>query len=303
MPRAERSHLQKWTFLVLFAGALYAFWRTLEPIWVPVLLGLVIAVGVHPLHEKIVRKLHGRHPGLPAAGLTALVMAASLAIMGFLIFVVGHRVVDFARQLSDRYQHKGAVGLLGRDVASLLSRFGLSAEDIQQRVADTAREVATWAGKGATGIVTGLFSAIFIFIFTALTSYYLLKEGNDGTSWLVEMVPLPDGQVREIVADVRDVVRAMLLSTGLLAIYQGVIAGVGYWIFGVDGALVWAALTAVASIMPAVGTALVWVPVGLVTMATGHFGRGLGVLAWGAVLVVFVADYVLRPRLVGTRIR
>src|SRR4051812_12920715 len=266
MPRAERTHLQKWTFLVLFAGALYAFWRTLEPIWVPVLLGLVIAVGVHPLHEKILRRLRGRHPGLPAAGLTALVMACSLALLAFLIFVVGHRMVDFAHELSDRYQHKGAVGLLGGDVSRLLGRLGLSADDLQQRVADTAKEVATWAGKGATSILAGLFGAVFVFIFTALTSYYLLKEGKDGTSWLVEMVPLPNGQVSEIVADVRDVVRAMLLSTGLLALYQGLIAGVGYWIFGVDGALVWAALTGIASILPAVGTALVWAPVGVVMM-------------------------------------
>ena len=205
--------------------------------------------------------------------------------------------------MSARYQNRGAVGLLGRDVSRLLGRFGLSADDIQQRVADTARDVATFLGKGATSIVAGLFSAIFIFIFTTITSYYLLREGSEGTSWLVEMVPLPNGQVAEIVRDVRDVMRAMLLSTGLLAVYQGVTAGIGYWIFGVDSPLVWASLTGIASILPAVGTALVWAPVGIAMMATGHLGRGLGVLLWGAVVVVFVADYVLRPKLVGTRIK
>jgi predicted PurR-regulated permease PerM len=158
-------------------------------------------------------------------------------------------------------------------------------------------------GRGVPGIVAGLFSAVFIFIFTALTSYYLLREGAEGTSWLVEMVPLPDGQVLEIVRDVRDVMRAILMSTGLLSVYQGVSAGIGYWIFGVDSPLVWAALTGIASILPAVGTALVWVPVGVVMMIMGHVGKGLGVLAWGGVVVVFIADYVLRPKLVGTRIK
>jgi len=86
-------------------------------------------------------------------------------------------------------------------------------------------------------------------------------------------------------------------------VYQGVSAGIGYWIFGVDSPMVWAALTGVASILPAVGTALIWVPVGIVMMATGHVYRGLGVLAWGGVVVVFIADYVLRPKLVGTRIK
>src|SRR5437763_125328 len=121
MPIIERTRLQRSTFLVLFALALYGLWRTLAPIWVPVLLGRV------------------------------------------------------------------------------------------------------------TGIVTGLFSAVFIFIFTALTSYYLLREGTAAPSWLIEMVPLPDGQVEEIVEDVRDVMRAILMSTGLMSIYQAVTAGIGYW--------------------------------------------------------------------------
>ncbi|TMA33471.1 MAG: AI-2E family transporter [Deltaproteobacteria bacterium] len=185
----------------------------------------------------------------------------------------------------------------------MLERFGLSEDDLRQRIAETAGNVASFMGRGITSLVTGLFSAVFIFIFTAITSYYLLREGAEGTSWLVEMVPLPNGQVTEIVDDVRDVMRAILVSTGLLSVYQGVSAGIGYWIFGVDSPMVWAALTGVASILPAVGTALIWVPVGIVMMATGHVYRGLGVLAWGGVVVVFIADYVLRPKLVGTRIK
>lgn len=303
MAIVERTRLQRSTFLVLFALAVYAFWRTLEPIWVPVLLGLVIAVGVYPLHRRLLGRFGAKHPGLPAAILTALVMAFALAVIAFLLFVVGHRVIELARGMAERYQHRGAKGLLGDDVSRLLGRFGLSADDIQDRVAQTASDIASYLGHGATSIVAGLFSAVFIFIFTAITSYYLLREGAEGTSWLVEMVPLPNGQVSEIVRDMRDVMRAILISTGLLSFYQGVSAGVGYWIFGVDSPLVWASLTGIASILPAVGTALVWVPVGLGMMALGHVGKGLAVLAWGAVVVVFVADYVLRPKLVGTRIK
>ena len=59
----------------------------------------------------------------------------------------------------------------------------------------------------------------------------------------MEIVPLPNGQVQEIVRDVRDVTRAMLFSTGLMTLYQGVTAGLGYWMFGVDSPVVWAALT------------------------------------------------------------
>ncbi len=298
----ERTRLQRSTFLVLFALAAYAFWRTVEPIWVPVLLGLVIAVGVYPMHERLVRRLRGRHPGLPAAALTGAVMVFALALLAFLVFVVGHRVVLLAQDFAANYEKKGLAGMLGWDISHLFSRFGVQPSDLNQRVAETARDLATFLGKGATSIVAGLFSAIFIFIFTAITSYYLLREGKGGTSWLVEMVPLPNGQVAQIVGDVRDVMRAMLLSTGLMSIYQGITAGIGYWLFRVDSPLVWAALTGIASILPALGTALVWAPVGIVLIILGHPAQGIGVLLWSAVVVVFVADYVLRPKLVGTRI-
>ncbi len=303
MPVAERTRLQQWTFLVLFALAAYAFWRTLEPIWVPVLLGLVIAVGVHPIHERLLRRLGGKHPGLPAALLTGVVMVLALAITTFLVFVVGQRVLEFARQLAASYGKKGAAGLLGHDLNALLSRLGVPPEEINQRIAEAAREFAAFLGKGATSIVTGLFTAIFIFIFTAITSYYLLQEGTEGTYWLVEMMPLPNGQVAQIVRDVRDVTRAMLFSTAVMSVYQAVTAGIGYWIFGVDSPLVWASLTGIASILPAVGTALVWAPIGIVMLLIGRVAQGIGILLWSLVVVVFVADYILRPKLVGTRIR
>src|SRR5204862_8313656 len=175
---------------------------------------------------------------------------------------------------------------------------GMQPEDINSRIGETARGLPAFLGKGATSIVAGLLSSIFIFIFTALTSYCLLLEGSDGTSWLVEMIPLPNGQVAQIVRDVRDVTRAMLFSTAVMSAYQGITAWIGYWIFGVDSPLVWAALTGVASNLPAVGTALLRVPVGIVTILIGHPAQGIGILLWSGLVVVFVADYLLRPKLV-----
>jgi predicted PurR-regulated permease PerM len=299
----QRTLLQRSTFLVVFALAAYLFWLTLEPIWVPVFLGLVIAVGVFPLHERLLRKFGREHPGLPAALVTGVVMVVILAVVAFVVLVVGHRVIEAANSISQRYAASGTVGVLGDNLVRLLGRLGLQPESLQARVAELARNVATVLGRQLTSIVAGIFTVIFVFIFTAITSYYLLKEGSEGTSWLVQVLPLPDGQVEQIVRDVRDVTRAMLFSTGIMALYQGVTAGIGYWIFGVDSPLLWAALTGVASIIPAVGTALIWGPISVVMMATGHVGRGLGVLAWTLLVVVFLADYVLRPKLLGTRVK
>ena len=303
MAIVERTKLQRTTFLVLFALAAYGFWLTIEPVWVPVFLGLVIAIGVYPLQERIQRRIGGKHPSLISALLTAVVMILLLALLAFLVFVVGHRAVQLAQEVAHRYEGKGAADILGPRVSGLLGRFGIPSADLNHRIAQGAQDLAAAMGKSATSFLAGVFSAIFIFIFTAITSYYLLREGTEGTWWLIEMVPLPNGQVGEIVRNVRDVTRAMLFSTFVMSLYQAITAWIGYWLFGVDSPLVWAALTGVASILPAVGTALVWVPVGIVQIFVGHPAQGIGVLLWGGLVVVFVADYILRPKLVGTKIR
>src|SRR5260370_18205458 len=90
MASIERTRLHRTTFLVIFALAPYLFWRTLEPIWVPVFLGLVIAVGIYPLHERLLRKLRGRHPSLPPALAPALAMIPALGGLAFLGLATRH---------------------------------------------------------------------------------------------------------------------------------------------------------------------------------------------------------------------
>src|SRR5207245_3290680 len=217
----------------------YLFWRTLEPIWIPVFLGLTIAVTVYPLQDRLLQRRHlARHPGLAAALLTALVMTVIVGLLTFLLFVVGSRVLDLLRDAADRYQHGGTTSLLGDDVVAFLRRFGFDAASLQRRLAELLRDLAATLGKGATTVITATFGLIFVFIFTALTSYYLLVEGREGTAWLVVMIPLPDGEVWELVRNCRDGTRGFLFGTLVTAIYQGVVAFVRYWMLGVASPVV-----------------------------------------------------------------
>ena len=302
MATVEPRKLQNSTFLVLFIASAYFFWRTLEPIWLPVFLGVLIAVSVNPLHQKLRRKWR-RHDGLSAAFLTAAVLLLATAVLAFLFIVVGSRVVDFAKEASKRYQTHGAAGLFPHSAIALLARLGIAPATLREHVAQGADAVAGSVGKLVTALLAGTFSGMFVAIFTALTSYYLLVEGEHATQWFVDVTPLPDSQVWELVRNFRDVTRAMLLGTGVTAFYQGGTALIGYLIFGVPDAIVWAALTGVASLLPGIGTLLVWVPIAGYLIATGSIAKGVGLLAWGTVVIVLAADYGLRPWLVKAKLR
>ena len=93
--------------------------------------------------------------------------------------------------------------------------------------------------------------------------------------------------------------RLTLSGTVVTGVAQGVFAGLGFWITGVPQATFFGIATALASLVPAVGTLLIWIPAGLYLFATGHPGKGIIELLWGALVVVGFSDYVVRPRLVG----
>ena len=93
--------------------------------------------------------------------------------------------------------------------------------------------------------------------------------------------------------EIHRIVRSNAIVIPLLAVGQGFVAWVGYVIFGVHGTLLWGVLTSFATVIPIVGTALVWVPLALYTGLAGHWGQAVGLLLYG-VLVVTQVDNILR---------
>ena len=90
-----------------------------------------------------------------------------------------------------------------------------------------------------------------------------------------------------------------VFGTVLTGLVQGVLAALGFWLTGVPQPLFFGFATALASVIPAVGTLLVWVPAGLYLFTMGHPAGAIVELAWGALLVVGACDYVIRPRVAG----
>jgi predicted PurR-regulated permease PerM len=95
-----------------------------------------------------------------------------------------------------------------------------------------------------------------------------------------------------------DVVRATIKGSIIVALLQGLTGGIVFWALGIGGALLWGVAMAVFSLFPAIGTGLIWVPVTIYLLATGHVGQGIGLFACGFFIISSV-DNVVRPILVG----
>lgn len=298
----DRISLQRWTFLVLFLGAGYLFWRTAEPLWVPIFMGTLIAVGCFPLYTRL-SKRHPRQEALIAMTLTGAVLLIGMGILAFVFTVVSQQLIAFARSSMEHYRHGGTAELFGPVISAKLRAFGSQPDEVVQKLSASMEAVAGDLAKVTGTVLAFSVHGLLITIFAALTAYYLLREGRQITDWFIGAMPLPREQVVELVKNFRDVTQAMLLGTGVTAVFQGTLAFFGYWIFGVRDPVLWASLTGVASLLPGIGTALVWMPVSAFLIINGSVARGIGVSIWCAVLVIGVADYMLRPKLLGTKVR
>ncbi len=115
---------------------------------------------------------------------------------------------------------------------------------------------------------------------------------------LIRALPLGDERERLLFAKFAEVTRATVKGNLLIAIIQGALGGLIFWILGITGALLWGVVMAVVSLIPAVGAALVWVPTAIYLAAVGEVASALILTTFG-VVVIGLADNLLRPLLVG----
>jgi predicted PurR-regulated permease PerM len=132
-----------------------------------------------------------------------------------------------------------------------------------------------------------------------MTSFFVLRHWTSNLALAERILPLHPAHTRVVLAEFQKVGGEVFIGTLLTGIAQGVLAGIGYAIVGVPEAALLGAVTAICSLVPAIGTMLVWVPVGVVLLILGQLGAGIFVLVWGVLVVGVLCDYVIRPKLVG----
>jgi predicted PurR-regulated permease PerM len=128
--------------------------------------------------------------------------------------------------------------------------------------------------------------------------FFLLRDGRALTASAAKSLPLQPTHTRRLLDQFAIVVRATVKGNVVVALVQGALGWLAFWFLDINAALLWGAVMALLSLLPAVGAALVWAPVAIYLATTGSLWSGLGLVAWG-VLVIGLVDNVLRPILVG----
>lgn len=289
--------IEKWFFLLVTALVLFLFWQILEPFILVIIVATVVTIILAPIDKRLKKLL--KHPRLSAALLSIatffLVFIPILTILFLMVTQASDLVRTAASDTSWLTQLKASATPIILALPAPMQE-EIAAVDLSA----IGKSVATWAFKNVGNVFsssTQLILNMFIFF---LCLYYLLVNRERLYDEALALSPLENETDKMLLKRIVNTIRGVVFGVLLVAIIQGIIAGIGMTIFGVPGSLIWGALTAVAGLVPMLGTAIVLIPAVLYLFFTGSTVAAIGLLIWALVFVAMI-DNLVGPYLIGGR--
>lgn len=267
-----------------------------------VVLGIMIAVAVTPFAAGLLgalvlyvavapgyRRLSGRVPRR-AAALIIVVATAGLILLPIVWLVV----IAIEQAPAALHQLQGSTGL------ARLAALRVGDLDIGARVVEAGGQLVSWVSTQAFRALGGAVRGTLNVVVALFGLYFLLLSGAAAWRSVAAYLPFSATGTAMLVERFRRVTEATLLGTALTAVLQGAVVALGFAVTGLPDAWFWGIVTAVVSVLPVLGSALVWLPGALALAIQGRYGAALTLGAIGAVVASNI-DNVMRP-LVNRRV-
>jgi predicted PurR-regulated permease PerM len=300
---ANLPGLEDKTFLLLVIAVSLAFAWILWPFFGAVLWGTILAILFAPLHRRLLRFMRQRRTVAALATVTIVLLIVILPVT-----LVGALLVQEAVSVYEKFQSgelnvgqyfQQVLGVLPEWISDLFDRFGLTnLGSMQERLSTGLVQGSQFVAAKALNIGQNTFDFIVNLCIVLYLLFFLVRDGDDLVRRIRTAIPLHADQRRELFNKFTTVIRATVKGNVVVAIVQGALGGLIFWFLGVHAPVLWAVVMAFLSLLPAVGSALVWLPVAIYFLVIGATWQGIVLIAYG-VLVIGLVDNVLRPILVG----
>ena len=301
--RARRLSLGVLLLLTFLAAAWVA-----SPLWVGLMLGMVMAFTAQPLYRRLLAMAGPERSGAEsrrsyiAASLVTLLSAFIATLIGVVsLYILARELMVIGRLLQERLATGTPLDALGPRASRLIADLHVNRAHISEELNDILVQGQGKAVAAASLVLQATTGAMLGLLIALITELYVLVEWPQIARRLEAVLPLDPRHTRALMVEFCDVSRSALVGTVATALIQGALAAAGYAIAGVGTPVTWGLITAISSLLPAVGTFLVWVPLAGYQLWEGHVARGVFLLLWCLLVVSIATDYVIRPRLIGRR--
>lgn len=293
--------LERRSFLAMLLVVSLAFLFLIKPFTGPIFWAVAIALIFNPIQNRLLRRMPGRYN---LAALLTLLLCLFIVIIPVMLLIsslIAEGVNLYQQVQSGEISPGQYIDQITQSfpaIQSLMDRFNIDIERIREGIVSTFLGGSKLLARQALGIGQNTFQFFLAFSLMIYLAFFLLRDGRKLVELLIRALPLGDERERLLFAKFAEVTRATVKGNLLVAAVQGALGGLIFWILGISGALLWGVVMAIASLIPAVGAALVWIPAAIYLAAVGEYVSATILTAFG-VLVIGLADNLLRPILVG----
>lgn len=296
-----KQNLETKSFLALLLVVSAAFLWILQPFFGPIFWASALAIIFYPIQTRLLKNI--RHRPNSQALITLLLC---LVIVIIPVIFLASSVVSQAVGLYQKIE-SGEFDLAGRIeqfqnafpiIKEGLEKVGIDLADMKNQAVNFAMNSGRFIAQYTFDIGSNAFKFVLDFCLMLYLTFFFLRDGNNLKELMVRALPMGDTRERHLFAKFAEVTRATVKGNLVVAITQGALGGIIFWILGIPAALLWAVVMAFASLLPAVGAAIIWGPVAIYLLATGSYIQGLVLIGFGAGVIGLV-DNLLRPVLVG----
>src|SRR4030043_829780 len=304
----KREHIFLVFILFLTFLSIYLLYTILSPFLSSVIWAILLAMIFYPLFKKLKRLLKKKE-FLSALIMTLLVLIIIVLPFTLLMISLASEVVDVYHRVEEMIKTGQLQAYLERMkelpiLKWILARLGqyidLSQTDPLPLLLKNLKQISTFIFNQTTILLKGFSTFITGFFFTLLSLYYLFKDGGHLFRRLQEIVPLPSKEKEFLIQRFRDMIYATIYGGILIAVIQGVLGGLSFWVLGLPSPIFWGTAMALLSFIPIGGTALIWAPAAIILLIGGAVLKGILLLGIGA-FVISMVDNLLKPFFISTR--
>lgn len=283
------------------AAAVWLFALLAAPIAKPMAWALIIGIATLPHHNRLARRFPN-HPGR-AAGLMVLAITVCFILpVAALIIMIAENAADWYREaerLILAFTTSGAgtlshVPFVGK-IISLGERFGIELSGFGAKLASGA---SGYLLELATNTALNLWELIFTLAVALFILFFIYRDGERLASTAIARFATNQDKARRYYTEICATTTAVTVGTIFTCLVQGLTAGLGYYVAGVPAPVLCAALTALAALVPVVGTGIIWVPLAALVAINGAYLKALLLAVW-CIFFVVLADNAIRPLAIG----
>lgn len=289
--------LQTGLFIFLLVVATALFGWLINDYIMPMFWAVVLTILFHPAHQRIYKYTRQR-AALSSLLTICFILIVVLVPMYILGLLVTEEAISLYINLTQTDINTTSILANVHTILTPLEQFGVNIDNIQGQLVVFLQNFSAQIGTYALDITKATANTFIAILLMLYILFFTLRDGVAISTRIMEVLPLGDAKERMLFNRFVAIVHAMFKGTFIIALVQGAIGGILFMVVGVEGAVLWAFVMALFALIPAVGPAIVWIPVGVLLLVSGDVWQGVTVLVVGATLVSLI-DNLLRPILVA----